>query len=338
MATDTTNRKVVLARRPDGALAEGCFRIEEEALRPLDDGEIRVATHALSIDAFMRTILYEQSFHASVPIGGTLTALGVGRVVESRDPGFAEGDAVTGPLMAQTHAVLPGRMLHKVDAERAPLSAWLGVLGMTTGLTAYFGVCRVGAVAEGETVLVSAAAGAVGSVASQIAKLRGARVIGLAGGPAKVRYLTDELGLDAGIDYKGEDVGARLDALAPDGIDVYFDNVGGELLDLALDRIRLRGRVVLCGAISQYDDMQDVRGPRLYLRLAERQARMEGFAVDHFRDRFGEAVEQLADWYASGRLSLREHVEHGIERLPAALCLLMAGGNMGKMLVAIDDA
>jgi NADPH-dependent curcumin reductase CurA len=335
---ERVNRKIVLAKRPEPAVTPECFRLEEEPAGELGEGQVRVATEHLSIDAFIRTTLNEASFHPSVPIGATVSALGVGRVVESRSEDHAEGDAVFAPLLAQTLAVLPGGMLQKVDESRAPLSAYLGVLGLTTGVTAWCGMRLVGAVQSGETVLVSAAAGAVGSVAGQIAKILGARVVGLAGGPEKVRYLEDELGLDAGIDYKGEDVEERLRALAPDGIDVFFDNVGGEILDVALERIRLRGRVVICGAISQYetgDGLEQVRGPRRYLRLAERQARMEGFAVNHLADRYGEAEAELAGWLADGRLHLREHVEKGIERFPNALTLLFSGGHIGKLLVAV---
>jgi len=229
---------------------------------------------------------------------------------------------------------MPAAMFKKIDTGLAPPSAYLGLLGMTTGLTAYFGLLEVVNVNEGDTVVVSGAAGAVGSVAGQLASIQGARAIGIAGGPDKVRYLTDTLGIDGAIDYKNDDVGARLDELAPDGVDVYFDNVGGELLDTLLDRLRTGGRVSICGAISQYDDLSDVRGPKLYLRLAERNARMCGFTVDHYADRFGEATAKLAGWMQEGRLKLPEHVEEGIERFPAALIMLFTGGHMGKLLVA----
>jgi hypothetical protein len=193
----------------------------------------------------------------------------------------------------------------------------------------------VGAVRPGETFVVSAAAGAVGSLAGQIAKLEGARVIGIAGGASKLRYLVDELGFDAAIDYKSENVATRLRQLAPDGVDVYFDNVGGELLDVVLDQLRTRARVVICGAISQYQNMDRVRGPSLYLRLAERHARMEGFAVTHFAPQFGEAEAALAGWLAAGKIGLREHVERGIERFPETLAKLFDGGHIGKLLLEV---
>jgi len=287
----------------------------------------------ISIDAFIRTTLSGNALHGTVELGAPVTALGVGRVLESGDDALAAGDWVFGPTLAQTHALMPAAMFQKIDTELAPPASYLGVLGMTTGLTAWVGLHEVAGVNEGDTVVVSGAAGAVGSVACQIARLAGARVIGIAGGAAKTRYVTDTLGADAAIDYKGEDVGARLDALAPDGIDVFFDNVGGELLDLVLDRLATGGRIALCGAISQYDDLNNVRGPRLYLRLAERNARMCGFTVDHYADRFPAAVDKLAGWLRSGDIVLPEHIEHGIERFPAALKMLFTGGHTGKLLV-----
>jgi NADPH-dependent curcumin reductase CurA len=268
-----------------------------------------------------------------VPLGAPVVALGVGRVIDSTSGQLAVGDWVTGPLMAQTHAQLPAALLQKIDVSRVPPSTYLGAMGMTTGLTAYFGLLEVAGVNAGDTVVVSGAAGAVGSVVCQLASIHGARVIGIAGGPEKGAFVTETLGADASIDYKNDDVGARLDELAPDGVDVYFDNVGGPLLDIVLDRLRTGARVSICGAISQYDDMSNVRGPKLYLRLAERNACMCGFTVDHYTARFGEATAKLAGWMADGRLSLPEHVEEGIERFPAALIMLMSGGHMGKLLV-----
>jgi NADPH-dependent curcumin reductase CurA len=329
----TTAQRVVLARRPEGMPVADDFRIDEVADEPLADGVVRVEVDTLSIDAFIRTVLESKAYHGSVPVGGMVTAMGVGRVVESSFEPLAVGDAVFGPLCAQSRATLPGFMLEKIDPERAPITSWLGVLGLTTGLTAWFGIREVGAVREGETVVVSGAAGAVGSMAVQLARVAGARVIGIAGGAAKVGYLEDELGATAGIDYKNEDVDARLRELAPDGIDVYFDNVGGPLLDVVLDQIAERARIVICGAISQYDDMDDVRGPKLYLRLAERHARMEGFAVTHFQDRFAEAEADLAALLAKGELKLPEHVVEGLASFPDALKTLFDGGHIGKLLL-----
>ncbi|MFN3231130.1 MAG: NADP-dependent oxidoreductase [Alphaproteobacteria bacterium] len=327
------NRKITLLKYADGPVTPDMFQLEEEPAREPGEGEVLVETDSISIDAFIRTSLNDwEGFHMQVPIGGVIGALAVGRVIESNAKGWEPGDAVSGPLGSQTFATVPTGMLQKVD-DSLPLSTYLGALGLTTGLTAFCGMRYVGQVKEGETVLVSGAAGAVGSIAGQIAKLDGARVIGIAGGPEKVKFLTETLGLDAGIDYKNEDVAERVKELAPKGIDVFFDNVGGEILDVALDNIRERGRIAICGAISQYDDHLNVRGPSLYLRLAERYARMEGFTVMHFADKFPEAFAQLGQWVAEGKLKMPEHVVEGIDSFPDALITMFNGGHMGKMLV-----
>ena len=327
------NRMVVLAKHPQGVVAPDDFRFEEEPAREPMDGEVLIKVDTISIDAFIRTSLNEQEgFHMAVPIGGTVIALGVGRVIESNAEGYAEGDAVSGPMGAQTYMTAPSAMFQKVD-DSLPLSTYVGALGLTTGLTAYCGMRGVGQVKEGDTVLVSAAAGAVGSIAAQVAKNVGAKVIGIAGGPAKVSFLVDELGLDGAIDYKGEDVAARLEELAPDGIDVFFDNVGGDILDIALENLREGARVAICGAISQYGDQQNIQGPSKYLRLAEKNARMEGFIVTRFAPDFPEAIATLTEWIKDGKLKMREDIEEGIDSFPAALRKLFEGGNVGKMIV-----
>jgi hypothetical protein len=331
------NEKVVLAARPRGVPVASDFRLVQEALEPLDKGQVRVDVSHLSIDAFIRTSLEESGYHGSVPLGGTVIALGVGRVRESRAQELPAGTWVGGPVLAQSVATLPAGMLHAIDTERAPASAYLGVLGATTGITAYVGVRRIAGVRAGQTFVVSAAAGAVGSVAGQIAKLDGARVIGIAGGPEKCRFLTEEQGFDAAVDYRRDDVAQQLRAAAPDGVDVYFDNVGGPLLDVVLDQIRRRACIVICGAISQYsgDMSRGVRGPALYLRLAERQSRMEGFAVNQFPELYAEAQAELAGWLASGSVRLREQVVHGLDAFGPALAMLFTGANTGKLLLAV---
>ena len=329
----TTNKRIVLKTRPQGMPKHSDFDLEELELLPLGEDQVTVAVRYLSIDAFIRTTLEDGGIHATIPLGAPAVALGVGEILESTSADLSAGDWVTGPMMAQTHTQMPAAMFQKIDTDLAPPSAYLGTLGMTTGLTAYFGLLEVIDVREGDTVVVSGAAGAVGSVACQLAKIHGARVIGIAGGPEKSRYITETIGADAAVDYKNDDVGSRLDELAPDGVDVYFDNVGGELLDVLLDRLKSGGRISICGAISQYDDLGDVRGPKLYLRLAERNARMCGFTVDHYSDRFAEAIPKLAGWMAEGRLVLPEHIIEGIEQFPDALITLFNGGHMGKLLV-----
>ena len=333
------NRKVVLASRPHGTPVDSDFTIVEERVAELEPGHVLVQVDVLGIDAFIRTVLNEDAYHGSASIGAAIVALGVGQVLESRADELVAGDHVFGPLGAQTFATLPGAALRKLDVSSVEATAYLGALGLTTGMTAYFGIFEVGAVKAGDTVVVSGAAGAVGSMAGQLARLAGAkRVIGIAGGPDKAAYLTDELGLHAAIDYKNSDVGARLRELAPDGIDVFYDNVGGDILDAVLMQIVEGSRVVICGAISQYQNMDDVRGPRNYLKLAERHARMEGFAVTHFASQFPAAEAALAGWLASGELVMHEHVENGVENFPATLRLLLNGGHHGKLLLRVSSA
>jgi NADPH-dependent curcumin reductase len=336
MTSAHTNRKVVLVNRPTGTPVDSDFEIVNEPVALLASGHVLVQVDVLSIDAFIRTVLDEGAYHGTNRIGTAVTALGVGRVLESNADGLQVGDHVFGPLGAQTHATLPGGALRKLDVSSVGPTAYLGGLGLTTGMTAYMGIFEVGAVKPGDTVVVSGAAGAVGSMAGQLARLAGAsRVIGIAGGPDKVTYLTKELGLDAAIDYKNEDVEARLQELAPDGVNVFYDNVGGDILDAVLMNIVEGSRVVICGAISQYQNMDDVRGPRNYLKLAERHARMEGFAVTHFHAQFSKAEAALAGWLASGELVMHEHYEQGVENFPATLRVLLNGGHRGKLLLRI---
>ena len=332
----TTTRRVVLARRPQGEPVVEDFALVERELDPLKDGEVLLKVEHLSIDAFIRTTLDgTDGLHGTIDLGDVpVTALGIGRVVDSRADGLNQGDAVFGPMGAQTHVVWPGAMLRKLEESDVPARTWLGALGMTTGLTAYAGMLICGKVEPGDTVVVSAAAGAVGSVACQLAKIAGARVVGIAGGPDKCRYLTEEIGCDAAADYKAGDLNARLGELCPDGINVFFDNVGGEVLDAALDNIAKQARVVICGAISQYNNMSEVTGPRLYLRIPERNASMLGFTVDHYASEFPRMEAEMAGWIREGRLKLPEHIIDGIDNFPEAIVTLMSGGHRGKLLVA----
>jgi NADPH-dependent curcumin reductase len=335
--TNYSNRRIVLASRPKGAFQPSDLAVDIEEIDGPADGNVIVQVDTLSIDAFIRTVMDDGSFHQSVPIGGLITALGVGTVVDSKDESLQPGDQVFGPMCAQTYAHFPAGMLRKLDTATVPARAYLGALGLTTGLTAYFGIFEVGAVAKGDTVVVSGAGGAVGSVAGQLARIAGAgRVIGIAGGPAKAAFLVDKLGYDAAIDYKNDDIAARLRELAPDGVDVFYDNVGGAILDAVLFQIRERGRVVICGGISQYEHMDRVAGPSNYLKLAERHARMEGFAVFHFADRYGEAEAALTGWLSEGRLHIHETVLHGVDNFPVALNTLMTGGHQGKLLLQVS--
>ena len=328
-----TNTRVVLAQRPEGEATPNCFRVETESLGELGPDLVRVAVEYISVDAGTRTMLRGEGFHRQVGIGQTILAGGVGRVIEATAPGFEPGQAVRGGLGAQTVADVPPAMLEKVDGSVEPLSAHIGILGPSTGVTAWIGMRHVAKPQPGDVFVVSAAAGAVGSVAGQIAKRDGARVIGIAGGPVKCEYLVDRLGFDAAVDYRNEDVAARLRELAPDGVNVFFDNVGGDILDAVLDNLAMRAKVVICGAVSQYDDMDNVTGPSLYLRLAERQASMEGFAYFHFPESIEPAQRELAAWLDEGSITLAEEILDGIERYPEALQFMFRGGNTGKLLV-----
>ena len=326
-------KKVVLKERPiDNPKVEG-FDIIEEISRAPNDGEILVQMQALEIGAWIRTTLNEEAFHGSTPIGGTIPALGIGKVLISKSDKFKEGDIVNGPIFAQTHTTMPGEMFVKVENPEIDPFTQIAVLGVTTGLTAYFGIYEVGQVKKDDVVLVSGAAGGVGALVCQLAKIKGAKVIGVAGGKEKCDVLVNEIGADAAIDYKKDNLDEKIKEHASEGIDIFFDNVGGEILDAALDNIRDRARVVICGAISQYSHHESVNGPSLYLRLAEKYSRMEGFTVMHFEDRYEEASKELLSLYEQGKLKIPYHIEDGIENFPLALQKLFTGGNTGKLMV-----
>jgi NADPH-dependent curcumin reductase CurA len=329
----TTTRRVALIERPVGQARPEHFSVEDVELGSLGDDEVRVAVEYISVDAGTRTMLRGEGFHMQVGLGETVRAGAVGRVIESNADGFAVGDAVIGGLGAQTVATMPASAIEHIDDSLGPISLHLGALGGSTGITAWIGVRNVAKPGPGDDFVVSAAAGAVGSIAGQIAKIDGARVIGIAGGPEKCAHLVESLGFDEAIDYKNDDVNARLRELCPDGVDVFYDNVGGPILDAVLDNIAMRSRVVICGAVSQYDDMDNVVGPSMYLRLAERQSTMEGFAYFHFPESIGPAKEELARWIADGSIVMPEHVLDGIDRYPEALQFMFEGGNIGKLLV-----
>ena len=327
------NTQVILARRPEGSVRVEDFEIRRGPVDAPEEGEVLVETMFVSLDPAMRGWMRDvPSYVPPVGIGEVMRAGAVGRVLASRHPDFAEGDHVTGLLGVQRYARVSTRGLHAIDPELAPLSAYLGVLG-APGLTAYFGLLDVGALKAGETVLVSGAAGAVGSVVGQLAKLHGARAVGIAGGPEKCRHLVEELGFDAAIDYKREDVAARIKATCPERVDVYFDNVGGELLDIALTRLAMRGRVVICGAISQYNNMESMRGPANYMALLVQRGRMEGFVVFDYAKRYGEAFAAMGPRLARGELKYRETIVLGLENFVPAFNRLFTGEKLGKLVL-----
>ncbi|WP_296678823.1 NADP-dependent oxidoreductase [Novosphingobium sp.] len=322
--------------RPDGAPVLTDFGIEDETIADVASGQVLVKVDTLSMDAWIRTTLNDAGMHETGDLGSTIRAFGIGQVIASSDAGYAEGDWTYGMLSAQTLALIPSSQLTKVEPEPGVSpQEYIGLLGITTGLTAWVGLIAVGEVQAGDVVLVSGAAGAVGSCVVQFAKARGAHVIGIAGGAAKCAYLVDQLGADAAIDYKAGDVGAQLGALAPDGIDLFFDNVGGSILDAALDNLRPSGgaRVVICGAISQYQHLDDVAGPKLYLRLAERNASMRGFVVSHHAARFTEAKKEISALIRDGKARLPEYVVSPIDKFPDALLMLFSGQHTGNLVV-----
>ena len=328
------NRRWKLIKRPEGAARRSDFVFETVPAPEPQPGEVLVEVEYLSLDPAMRGWMNEgKSYVPPVALGEVMRALGAGRVVASNDPALAVGDTVTGVTGVQAFAVAKAKTFNQIDARLAPLPRWLGVLGMP-GMTAYFGLLDVGQPKPGQTVVVSGAAGAVGSAVGQIAKIQGCRAIGIAGGADKCAQLR-ELGFDAAIDYKQEDVRAALARACPNGIDVYFDNVGGEILDVALGQLALHARVVICGAISQYGNLHAARGPKNYLSLLVNRARMEGFVVTDFLPRWSEGVRQMATWLAEGRLTPREQVEAGLERFPEVLDLLFTGGNTGKLVLKV---
>jgi len=327
------NKKVVLAQRPDDTATADCFKLIEEPLQALAPGEVRIGVEYISVDAGTRTMLRGEGFHQQVGLGDTILAGGVGRVIESNSPQWPLGQAVRGGFGAQTIATVSAGAIEAVDEQLAPLSAYLGVLGGSTGVTAWIGVRCVAKPKAGDVFVVSAAAGAVGSIVGQIAQREGAQVIGIAGGAQKTDYLCNRLGFDHAIDYKNEDVNARLKSLAPQGVDGFFDNVGGDVLDAVLDNLAMHAKVVICGAISQYNHMDNVTGPSMYLRLAERQATMEGFAYFHFPEQIPVAAAELAQWLVDDALVFDEHVLEGIDQYPNALGYMFEGKNIGKLLV-----
>jgi NADPH-dependent curcumin reductase len=333
---DAVNHQVRLAARPvDLPKASDWDHTEEPVAEP-GDGEVLVKVLYLSLDPAMRGWMNDaRSYMPPVGIGEVMRAGGAGQVVASRHAGFAEGDFVTGVTGVQEYAVAQGDGLIRVDTSRAPLPVYLGALGMP-GLTAYFGLLDIGSAQEGETVVVSGAAGAVGSVVGQIAKLKGCRAVGIAGGEEKCRHVVEDLGFDAAVDYKAGDVAKSLRQRCPDGIDVYFDNVGGEILDAALAQLRRHARVVLCGAISQYNATEGVRGPSNYMSLLVNRATMTGFLVFDFADRYAEAMQEMARWLAAGKLTSFEDVATGgVAQFPDTLLRLFRGENTGKQVLEI---
>ncbi|WP_428265115.1 NADP-dependent oxidoreductase [Haliangium sp.] len=337
MSEQRINQSWRLARRPVGPLREGDLSWHEEPVGELADGQVLTRVVYLSIDPTNRIWMSDMpQYMEPVQIGDVMRGMAVGVVEESKNPLFQAGDLVNGVLGWQRYAVSDGSDLTKLPPVPVPFESFMTVLNHI-GATAYFGLLEIGKPKAGETVVVSAAAGAVGSLVGQIAKIQGCRVVGIAGSEDKCRWITDELGFDAAIDYKREDVPTALDQHCPDGIDVYFDNVGGAILDAVLPRLNLFARVPLCGLISVYNATEPVPGPYNYGSILMKRARVEGFIVLDYIPRLDEAFEKLGAWMAAGKLRYRLDLFEGLERAPAAIEHMFAGGNIGKLAVKVSD-
>ncbi|MEJ7806001.1 MAG: NADP-dependent oxidoreductase [Telluria sp.] len=340
--TALKNQQFRLAARPVGLPKRSDWEQTTEQVRDLADGEIVVKALYLSLDPAMRGWMNEgKSYIRPVAIGETMRAGGVGVVVASKSDKFAVGDHVSGGIGVQQYwvgaAADKTAGFFKIDPRMAPLTTWLNTLGMP-GMTGYFGLIESGLPKAGETVVVSGAAGAVGMTVGQVAKHLGCRVVGIAGGQEKCDFVVNELGFDACIDYKGGDVKDGLKQHCPQGVDVYFDNVGGEILDTVLTRINLKARIVICGAISQYNNTSAVKGPANYLSLLVNRARMEGIVVFDYADRYHTGVAAMAKWMKEGTFKSKEDVVDGLENFPEALLMLFEGKNFGKLCLKVADA
>jgi NADPH-dependent curcumin reductase len=335
---ETKNHQWLLAQRPVSMIKESDFRWNETKVPALRDGEVLVRNVAFSCDPTQRGWMAMDTYMPAVPLGAVMRALSVSQVIESRNSGFVAGDLLQGMTGWEEYSVSDGRGMRKLKPGADPLRA-LSLLG-ATGLTAYFGVLDIGLPKSGETFVVSGAAGATGSVAGMIAKIAGCRIIGIAGGPGKCSWLVNEAGFHGAIDYKNEDVGSALSRLCPNGVDIYFDNVGGEILETVMDRIANGGRIVLCGGISQYNNPQGMfgTGPKNYFNLILRNARMEGFIVLKFERRFPEAIAELARWRDEGAIKNKLDVAFGLENAPKALIRLFTGDNLGKQVLQLASS
>ncbi|MEL6656731.1 MAG: NADP-dependent oxidoreductase [Bacteroidota bacterium] len=330
-----TNKQLILRKRPVGLPEADTWSLEETAVPELEDGQLLVRHHYISLDPAMRGWMNAtRSYIPPIELGAVMRAGSIGEVVASKHEKFQEGDVVSGWGGVQEYCLTDGTNWYKVDASLAPMTAYIGTLGMP-GMTAYFGILEVGKIKEGDVVLVSGAAGAVGSVVGQIAKIKGCTVVGIAGGPEKCQYLTEELGFDAAIDYKNENVGRALKEHCPKGIDVYFDNVGGDILDMALARLRMHARVVICGAISQYNNTDKIQGPSNYLSLLVNRATMQGMVVMDYAKGYGKAAMEMGQWMMQGKLKSKEDVYEGIENFHPTFLRLFSGEKKGKLVLKV---
>jgi NADPH-dependent curcumin reductase len=328
------NKKILLIKRPQGMAADTDFQLVETVIPTIAADEILIKNEYVSLDPAMRGWMNEgTTYIKGVGLNEPMRAFTAGIVVQSNNINFAVGDAVQGLFTVQQNVISNGENISKLDTKNIPISWYLGILGMP-GLTAYFGLLDKGQPKEGDTVLVSGAAGMIGSLVGQIAKIKGCKIIGIAGGKDKCDYVKNELAFDAVINYKNDNVAKKIKELAPNGVNVYFDNVGGEILDAAMMNLALGARVVICGAISQYNDAQ-FNGLKNYMKIVSARATMSGIIVFDYFPRAEEAIKDLSTWLAEGKLKYKEHIVEGIEKFPETLRMLFTGENYGKLLLKI---
>ena len=330
------NKQIILVKRPEGLPKEDTWKLESNSIIEPNEGEVLIQHHYISLDPAMRGWMMDRkSYVPPVEIGEVMRAGSIGKVIKTNNhPDFKVGDCIVNWGGVQQYVTTNGENCYKVDDSLVPMPKYLGALGMP-GMTAYFGILQVGKIKEGDIVLVSGAAGAVGSLVGQIAKLKGCTVIGIAGGKEKCDYLINELGFDATIDYKSEDLMEALNDKCPKGIDVYFDNVGGEILDAALSKLRLNARVVICGAISQYNNTKDIVGPKNYLSLLVNRATMQGMVVLDYAKDYSTAAQEMGMWMMQGKIKSREDVYEGIENFYETFLRLFSGDKKGKLILKV---
>lgn len=335
---NSSNTQILLASRPTGMPTQDNFKFVETTIPTLSEGEVLIKTLYLSVDPYMRGRMNDQkSYSPPFKLNEVIQGGAVGEVVESKDPSLQKGDIITGMLGWQHYTAAPAKQVRKIDPKVAPITTALGILGMP-GLTAYFGLLDIGKPQVGETVVVSGAAGAVGSVVGQIAKIKGCHVVGIAGSDEKCQYLISELGFDAAINYKSaKDIRQALKEACPNGVDVYFENVGGDISDAVMTLLNFKARIPLCGLISLYNLEKPDIGPRNQSLLLTTSSLMQGFIIGNYAERFGEAIPQLATWLKEGRLKFAENIVDGFENTPEAFLGLFRGENVGKQLVKVAD-
>ncbi|MGE5411515.1 MAG: NADP-dependent oxidoreductase [Clostridiales bacterium] len=331
------NRQILFAKRPEGMPDESCFKIVKSQIPKPQNGQILIHSEYISVDPYMRGRMSQRkSYSAGYQLNEVITGGVVGRVIESRADAFRNGDYVAGTLGWSEYSVIDGKDVRKVDKEIAPVSTALGILGMP-GLTAYFGLLEIGKPKEGETVVISAAAGAVGSVVGQIAKIKGCRTVGIAGSDEKIHYLKNDLKFDEAINYKkNNDLEMAIQKACPNGVDVYFDNVGGQISDAVLMQLNNNARIPVCGQIALYNANEQPVGPRIQPLILTHTALMQGFLVRNFSERYDEAIKVLSLWYREGKIKNKESVLTGFEKLPIAFIGLFKGENIGKQLVKVE--